>query len=166
MRRQTNPTPLKANEDIMPTYHCMVPAGLLDAGKKSLIAGEITRIHNAVTGAASFFVQVIFTEVIGGNHFMGGAPLAAEQIFVHGFIRAGRSVPDRQKLVTELVGVLSECSGLPKRLVWVYITEIPARQMAEYGHVLPEPGDEQSWLNTLPEADRMYMKSIGRGDSR
>ena len=108
----------------MPTYHCMVPAGLLDAGKKSLIAGEITRIHNAVTGAASFFAQVIFTEVIGGNHFMGGAPLAAEQIFVHGFIRAGRSVPDRQKLVTELVGVLSECSGLPKRLVWVYITEI------------------------------------------
>jgi phenylpyruvate tautomerase PptA (4-oxalocrotonate tautomerase family) len=147
----------------MPTYHCTIPAGLLDAGKKSAIAAAITRVHNAVTGAAAFFAQVIFTEVAKGNHFMGGAPLKAEQIFVHGFIRAGRSVPDRQKLVTELVQVLSEHSGLPERLVWVYITEIPARQMAEYGHLLPEPGDEQTWLNGLPEADRNYMKSTEEG---
>jgi phenylpyruvate tautomerase PptA (4-oxalocrotonate tautomerase family) len=38
----------------MPTYHCTSPAGLLDANKKSAIAADITRIHNAVTGAASF----------------------------------------------------------------------------------------------------------------
>ena len=47
----------------MPTYQCTAAAGLLDAGKKSAIAAEITRIHNAVTGAASFFAQVIFTDV-------------------------------------------------------------------------------------------------------
>src|SRR6266436_2755362 len=57
----------------MPTYHCTSPAGLLDAGKKSSIAAEITRIHNAVTGSASFFAQVIYTDVAKGNHFMGGA---------------------------------------------------------------------------------------------
>ena len=37
----------------MPTYFCSAPAGLLDASKKSAIAAAITRIHNAVTGAAS-----------------------------------------------------------------------------------------------------------------
>ena len=146
----------------MPTYHCTSPAGLLDAAKKSAIAAEITRIHNAVTGAAAFFAQVIFTDVAEGNHFMGGAPLSADQIFVHGFIRAGRSVPDRQKLVTELVAGIAGLSGLPKKLVWVYITEIPARQMAEYGHVLPEPGDEQAWLDRLPAEDRAYMQSVGK----
>ena len=36
----------------MPTYHCTVTAGLLDAGKKAAIAKDITRIHSAVTGAA------------------------------------------------------------------------------------------------------------------
>jgi phenylpyruvate tautomerase PptA (4-oxalocrotonate tautomerase family) len=145
----------------MPTYYCISPAGLLDAGQKSAIAAEITRIHNAVTGAASFFAQVIYTDVAKGNHFMGGAPLAADQIFVHGFIRAGRSVPDRQRLVTEMVTAIAGLSGLPKKLVWVYVTEIPARQMAEYGHILPEPGDEKTWLDGLPAEDRAYMESVG-----
>jgi phenylpyruvate tautomerase PptA (4-oxalocrotonate tautomerase family) len=146
----------------MPTYHCIAPAGLLDAARKSAIAAEITRIHNAVTGAASFFAQVIYTDVVKGNHFMGGAPLASEQIFVHGFIRAGRSVPDRQKLVSEMVSAIAGLAGLPKKLVWVYLTEIPARQMAEYGHILPEPGDEQTWLDALPAEDRAYMQSVGK----
>jgi phenylpyruvate tautomerase PptA (4-oxalocrotonate tautomerase family) len=146
----------------MPTYHCTAPAGLLDAAKKSAIAAAITRTHNAVTGAATFFAQVIFTDVAKGNHFMGGAPLASNQIFVHGFIRAGRSVPDREKLVTDMVAAIADLSGLPNKLVWVYITEIPARQMAEYGHILPEPGGEQAWLDRLPAEDRAYMQSVGK----
>ena len=146
----------------MPTYHCTSPAGLLDAGKKSAIAKEITRIHNAVTGAAAFFAQVIFTDVAKGNHFMGGAPLASDQIFVHGFIRAGRSVPDRERLVTEMATALAGITGLPKKFVWVYVTEIPARQMAEYGHSLPEPGDEKAWLDRLPAEDRAHMQSVGK----
>jgi phenylpyruvate tautomerase PptA (4-oxalocrotonate tautomerase family) len=149
-------------ETKMPTYFCSAPVGLLDAGKKSAIAAAITRIHNAVTGAASFFAQVIFTDVAKGNHFMGGVPLASDQIFVHGFIRAGRSVADRERLVTGMVSSLAELSGLPKKSVWVYVSEIPARQMAEYGHVLPEPGDEKAWLEGLPPEDRAYMQSIGK----
>jgi phenylpyruvate tautomerase PptA (4-oxalocrotonate tautomerase family) len=146
----------------MPTYHCTSPTGLLDAGKKSAIAKEITRIHHAVTGAASFFAQVIFSDTAKGNHFMGGAPLASDQIFIHGFIRAGRSVPDRERLVTDMVTAIAGLAGLPKRSVWVYVTEIPARQMAEYGHILPEPGGEQVWLDGLPAEDRAYMQSVGR----
>jgi phenylpyruvate tautomerase PptA (4-oxalocrotonate tautomerase family) len=149
-------------ETKMPTYHCTTPAGLLDAGQKSAIAAAITRVHNAVTGAASFFAQVIYTEIAKGDHFMGGAPLASDQIFVHGFIRAGRSVPDRERLVTELVTALTDSSGLPRRCVWVYVSEIPPRQMAEYGHLLPEPGSETAWLDGLPPDDRAYMQSVGK----
>jgi phenylpyruvate tautomerase PptA (4-oxalocrotonate tautomerase family) len=146
----------------MPTYHCTAPAGLLDAGQKSAIAKEITRIHNAVTGAASFFAQLIFTDIASGNQFMGGAPLASSQIFIHGFIRAGRSVADRERLVMEIVTALADLAGLPKNSVWVYVTEIPARQMAEYGHILPEPGGEQAWLDGLPAEDRAFMQSVGK----
>lgn len=62
-----------------------------------------------------------------------------------------------------MVTSLSKLSGVPKRDVWVYVTEILARQMAEYGHLLPEPGDEQIWLNGLPAEDRAYMQGVGSG---
>jgi phenylpyruvate tautomerase PptA (4-oxalocrotonate tautomerase family) len=145
----------------MPTYHCTAPSGLLGITQKAAIAKAITRIHNEVTGAAGFFAQVIFHEVAKGNHFMGGRQFLSDQIFVHGFIRAGRSVADRRKLVTEIVSCLADHANLPAKLVWVYITEIAASQMAEYGHVLPEPGDEAMWLAGLPQDDRAYMQSIG-----
>ena len=32
--------------------------------------------------------------------------------------------------------------------------------MAEYGHVLPEPGGEAAWLESLPDGDRALMQSI------
>jgi phenylpyruvate tautomerase PptA (4-oxalocrotonate tautomerase family) len=146
----------------MPTYHCTAPAGLLDGSKKAAIAKEITHIHKDVTGAASFFAQVIFHDVAKGNHFMGGNPLTSDQMFVHGFIRAGRSLEDRKTLVTKMVESLAKISGLPKKLVWVYVSEIPPSCMAEYGHVLPEPGHEQSWLESLPADDRAHMKATER----
>lgn len=34
--------------------------------------------------------------------------------------------------------------------------------MAEYGHVLPEPGDEQMWLDGLPAEDRADMQGVGK----
>ena len=145
----------------MPTYYCTTPRSLLNAEKKALIAEEITRVHNAVTGAATFFAQVIFSEIAEGDYFVGGAPLASDQVFVHGHIRAGRSVVDRQRLVTDLVESVSKAAGVPQLLVWVYVSELPARQMAEYGHLLPEPGDERTWLSGLPAADRDYMLAIG-----
>ena len=42
------------------------------------------------------------------------------------------------------------------------VIAISARQMAEYGHVLPEPGDEQMLLDGLPAEDRAYMQGVGR----
>ena len=146
----------------MPTYQCTTSAGLLDSETKQRIAGEITRIHQAVTGAASFFAQVIFSEIAAGDHYMGGKPLIGDHLFVHGHIRAGRSAVDRQKIVSELVTALSAAAKLPPRSAWVYISEIPPRQMAEYGHILPEPGDEDKWLQALPTDDRAFMLAVGK----
>jgi phenylpyruvate tautomerase PptA (4-oxalocrotonate tautomerase family) len=105
---------------------------------------------------------VIFTELAAGNHFMGGTPFTSSQVFVHGFIRAGRSVADRERLVREIVAATADHSGLPQTCVWVYLSEIPARQMAEYGHLLPEPGGEAAWLDALPLDDRNHLHSIGK----
>jgi phenylpyruvate tautomerase PptA (4-oxalocrotonate tautomerase family) len=140
---------------------CTMLSIRLSAKQKARLAKEITRAHTEITGAAGLFAQVIFNEVPEGNHFIGGAPVRLGQIFIHGQIRAGCSAVDRQKLMTRLLKVASEVSGLPTNAAWVYIVELPARCMAEYGYILPEPGDEQSWAAALPAADRECMQSAG-----
>jgi phenylpyruvate tautomerase PptA (4-oxalocrotonate tautomerase family) len=144
----------------MPTYIVSAAAGRLSADAKQHIAEDITRIHSQATGAQSFFAQVIFNEVPQGNHFVGGSLLRSEQIFVHGHIRAGRSVERKRELLESIVDAISKTTSVAKRYVWAYISELPPAQMIEYGHVLPEPGSEQSWLSSLPAEDRDYMQGI------
>jgi hypothetical protein len=42
------------------------------------------------------------------------------------------------------------------------VAELPPRQMIEFGHLLPEAGDEPAWTAALPAADREFMQSIGK----
>ncbi|WP_316186737.1 MULTISPECIES: hypothetical protein [unclassified Bradyrhizobium] len=63
------------------------------------------------------------------------------------------------KLMAEAVAVAA--SAADHRSVWVYVGELPARQMIEFGHVLPEAGDEPARTANLPAADRDFMQSVG-----
>ncbi|MDB5828930.1 MAG: 4-oxalocrotonate tautomerase [Variovorax sp.] len=146
----------------MPTYTVSAHAGALSAEVKQRIASRITRTHNEVTGAQSFFAQVIFVDVAAGDWFMGGAPAAPNTVFVHGQIRGGRTAEMKLALLTGLLDTVASAGDLPKTSVWVYIVELPAAHMAEYGHVLPEPGSEAHWLTALPAGDRALMESTGR----
>lgn len=141
----------------MPTYFVSSPVGRLTSAEKEVIAREITRIHSEVTGAQTFFAQVIFNETSPGNHFMGGALLASENLFVYGHIRAGRSADQKRDLLLKIVGALSEATGFATRSIWAYLSELPPGQMIEYGHLLPEPGSESEWLAALPVSDREFM---------
>lgn len=145
----------------MPTYFCTSANGRLTTEQKEKIAGEITRIHSEVTGAPSFFAQVIFNEVKLSDWFMSGVPLKHEHIFVYGHIRAGRAAVDKTrmiKLMADAVALAAQVEN--RRAVWVYVNELPPRQMIEFGHVLPEPGDELNWTSALPVDDRTFMQSI------
>jgi phenylpyruvate tautomerase PptA (4-oxalocrotonate tautomerase family) len=144
----------------MPTYTLTTPAHRLTPDQKARAAAGITRVHNAVTGAASFFAQVIVNEVPAGNYFLGGRPLVGGQLFLHGQIRAGRSALDRRRLLLGLRDIVAEAAGVEVRSVWVYLVDLPAGDMVEYGHILPEPGSEDAWLAGLQDADRAYMKNV------
>ncbi len=145
----------------MPTYTVHAPAGTLTAEQKQRIAKEITRVHNETTGAQTFFAQVLFADVAPGNWFMGGAPLLDKQMFVHGQIRGGRSLELKQTLLNRILDVTTEASGFRRNQTWAYIVELPPALMAEYGHILPEPGAEAAWLSALPAEDRAFMEMIG-----
>jgi len=145
----------------MPTCICISRSGLLAPDRKAAVAAAVTRTHAEVTGAPTFFAQVVFQDVQPADHFIGGVPLAHDHLFVYGRIRAGRSARDRHILIEGLVHSLAAAAGLPPFAVWVYVLELPARAMAEFGHILPEPGDEADWTRMLPEADRARMQAIG-----
>lgn len=146
----------------MPTYTVHSVAGTLTPEHKQRIAREVTRVHNEVTGAQAFFAQVIFQDVPPGNWFMGGAPLANAQLFVHGQIRGGRPLEMKQALLRQLLDVVTAATGLARNQAWAYLVELPPALMAEYGHILPEPGTEAQWLSSLPADDRALMEAIGR----
>lgn len=150
----------------MPTYIVTAQEGRLDAAQKAAIAEAITRVHNQVTAAPTYFAQVIFKSVTAGDWFMGGAPLAQESLFVHGHIRAGRSAVDRRRLMVQMAGELAQAASMQPHSIWIYIAELPSRAMIEFGHVLPEPGDEPAWTQALPEEDRARMQAIGRRAAR
>jgi phenylpyruvate tautomerase PptA (4-oxalocrotonate tautomerase family) len=151
----------------MPTYFCTSASGRLTGEHKARIASEITRLHSEVTGAPSFFAQVIFREVGLGDWFMGGKPLTHEHIFIYGHIRAGRAAVDKIrmiKLMAEAVALAAQVKS--RRAVWIYLNELAPRHMIEFGHLLPEPGDELDWMTALPTDDRDFMQSISGDGSR
>lgn len=145
----------------MPTYILTVPANLLNESQKGAVAEAVTLTHNRVTGAALFFAQVIIHEVPVGNYFVGGKPLVGRQAFLQGQIRGGRSAPDRKKLLLALRDAVMSSCGLIQSDVWVYLIDLPARDLIEYGHILPEPGDEAAWMDSLPQADLIRMSKTG-----
>jgi phenylpyruvate tautomerase PptA (4-oxalocrotonate tautomerase family) len=146
----------------VPTYTVSSPAGRLSPEVKAKIAKEITRTHNEVTGAQTFFAQVIFHDIPSGDWFVGGQPLQGRQFFIQGQIRGGRTAEMKEKLLLGLRDVLAVSIDVPTSSVWSYVIELPPSQMIEYGHVLPEPGDEAAWLANLPADDRAVIEGVGR----
>lgn len=145
----------------MPTYTVTSLEGCLDDEKRALIAAEITRIHSSATGAPTYFAQVIFNDVQPGRYFVGGVPLRGQQVFVNGQIRAGRAPESKDELISQMLAAVAAASQLPTNTIWIYISDLIPRQMVEFGHVLPEPGDESEWTAALPALDRAHMQSFG-----
>ncbi|CAG9221992.1 MULTISPECIES: tautomerase family protein [Paraburkholderia] len=144
----------------MPTYVVSAATGRLTKEMKQKIAHGITRSHSNATGAQSFFAQVIFQEIQQGDHFLGGSPLKSELIFIHGHIRAGRTAAQKRQLLEDISQVVVEAADTQGRSVWVYVSDLLPSQMVEYGKVLPEPGAEAQWLESMSEEDRRYLLGI------
>ena len=43
------------------------------------------------------------------------------------------------------------------RSVWVYVVELPPRQMIEFGHLLPEAGDKSAELKEAWPSNRRHL---------
>ena len=144
----------------MPTYTVRNSNFNLTSKQQKKLAEGITKVHNVVTGANTYFAQVIFNKTKKNNLFMGGKKVNERTLFLLGQIRAGRTKKIKDKLILELKKILVKSTKLNETQIWVYIIDLPPSQMIEYGAVLPESGKEKQWFNSLSLGLRKKLSKI------
>ena len=144
----------------MPTYVCSAAIERLTPVQKAEIVRSITTIHHEETGAPRYLVQVIFYDLAPDSHYVAGQLAPADQIWVRGDIRGGRTNEQKSQMLHRIMQDVGKASGAAEETVWVYLSEIPAENIAEYGRVLLPPGSEDAWFATLPDALREKLRSL------
>lgn len=145
----------------MPTYVCSTEVGRLTQAQRLGIVESLTAIHAQETGAPRYLVQVVFCEVKPHSLYIGGEAAPAGQVWIRGDIRSGRTTAVKRRMIERILHDICKVTGVAEDEVWVYICDIPADNIAEYGRILPSPGDEVAWLTTLSESLRTRLLLLG-----
>jgi phenylpyruvate tautomerase PptA (4-oxalocrotonate tautomerase family) len=143
----------------MPTYLCHLPRDRFSQDQKGQIANAISFRHSEATSAPTYFVQVVIEET-RGDRYLGGKH-TSDHIWIRGDIRAGRTEKQRTSLMIKIMQDISRITGVPQENVWVYLCNLEPTDMVEYGHVLPPPGGEKAWFESLPSSLRSFLAELG-----
>jgi phenylpyruvate tautomerase PptA (4-oxalocrotonate tautomerase family) len=128
----------------MPVYQCAT-AKRLSPETKAAIAREITRIHIEFTGAPEAFVNVVFSDLPLGSHYLAGA-VRENGTLINALVRAGRTLETRQALLKSLSAAWSRLTGQPERNLVIRVEEADAATIIEAGLIMPQPGEEDAWF--------------------
>jgi phenylpyruvate tautomerase PptA (4-oxalocrotonate tautomerase family) len=128
----------------MPIYQCAT-SKTLSPEIKAAIAKEITRIHTEWTGAPEAFVNVVFSDLPLGSHYLAGA-VRENGAFINAIVRAGRTLETRQALLKSVSAAWSRLTGQPERDLILKVDEADPATIMEAGLILPRPGDEAAWF--------------------
>ncbi|GJE58577.1 tautomerase family protein [Methylobacterium trifolii] len=144
----------------MPTY-AFSTAKALTAGQRAKLVDSVTSIHEVEATAPRYFVQVVFYTVEPDSIFIGGEAASPDHVWVRADIRSGRTTAQKANMLRRIMRETSEILAISEQAVWVYISDIPAQGVLEFGNVLPEPGGEEQWLASLPGPLREKLMQVG-----
>tara|TARA_Y100000591_G_scaffold20114_1_gene14876 strand:+ start:502 stop:942 length:441 start_codon:yes stop_codon:yes gene_type:complete len=145
----------------MPTYNLKFSNINLNKKDKLIIANIITSAHKELTGANSYFAQVIFNKNNYASHFIGGKMVKSKELFILGNIRSGRSAKIKKKLAETIRDRIIRKTKFKKDNIWIYIIDIKPDQMIEYGEILPRSGNEKNWFRNLHPSLKKRLRKIG-----
>jgi phenylpyruvate tautomerase PptA (4-oxalocrotonate tautomerase family) len=111
-------------------------------------------------GAPRHFVQVLFNEVRPPSHFIGGKPAPEGLIWIRADIRSGRTDDQKNAIMERIANDISATAKVEREDVWVYISDIPATGVLEFGHVLPPPGQEDAWFASMQDTLRARLRTL------
>ena len=132
----------------MPTYVVTTHQNRLDATQKQSVVNAISQIHSEEGGnVPQYLVQVIFKSVEEGSWFINKQLVPKDQIWVRGDIRAGRSDEQKTRMCERMMNECAAAVGMERSYWWIYICD--ADKTAEFGSVLPKPGEEDAWVKGL-----------------
>jgi phenylpyruvate tautomerase PptA (4-oxalocrotonate tautomerase family) len=128
----------------MPIYQCSTPLAL-SPELKAAIAKEFTRIHVEFTAAPEPFVNIVFSDLPLGSHYLAGA-IRENGTLINAIVRAGRTLETRQGLLKSISAAWSRLTGQPEGNLVIRVEEADAATIMEAGLIMPQPGAEAAWL--------------------
>lgn len=149
----------------MPTYVCYTHQGQADNDTRTRLAVGIARIHHDATGTPVSLAQCIFSDLAAGDRFIGGQLAPDNGVWVYGHIRGDREAQRKHQIVSGITDLVSQVLQIPTSAVWVYLNELVRTDMIEFGHVLPLPGQEESWIAQLPSDLRDHLAALDQSAS-
>jgi len=63
----------------------------------------------------------------------------------------------KQALMSQMLEEIARIAGITAEDVWIYLQDIPATQMIEFGRFLPAPGDEAEWERGMTPGKRTRL---------
>jgi hypothetical protein len=88
---------------------------------------------------------------------VGGRVNTAPQVYVHGLVREARSIEIKQALMSQMLEKIAQIVDITAEDVWIYLQDIPATQMIEFGRFLPAPGEEAEWGKGMTQGKRASL---------
>ena len=127
----------------MPVYN-LTSRKKISRAKKLDLTNLFTDTHCGLTGAPEQFVHVLFSDDI---------PLAGgKELHIHANVRSGRTPETIEALRDTLANKSAEILNIDSSLVGVTLLEIQAKWIMEGGYVMPDPGEEDEWMEKVTAA--------------
>ncbi len=127
----------------MPVYS-LTSRKTLPKEKKEKLVHLFTDAHCSIMIAPEQFVHVIFAD---------GVPLFdGKLLYIHANVRHGRSQEQIDKLSSTVVKESARILGVPEDKVHINLLEIQAKWAMEGGYVMPDPGEEDEWMEKVTTA--------------
>jgi hypothetical protein len=76
-------------------------------------------------------------------------------------IRVGRAEEQRTGMMTKMMQDISPVTSAKQENVWIYLCNLDPTDMIEFGQVLPAPGQEKAWFESLPGSLKTYLVKLG-----
>jgi phenylpyruvate tautomerase PptA (4-oxalocrotonate tautomerase family) len=164
----------------MPTFTCFTAPKKLTLAQKAEIANWCTDVYHEEFGIARYLIQVIFEEFASGDQYIAGQP-APDVVWIQCYVRSGRNEELKTRLLHRVQQGVAKTANVSEESVWFYLTDIPAMNIMEWGHIMPRPNpsetieilnvndpvavahDDERWFEAVSEPLKARLRALPSG---